>query len=238
MADQTQADLDALAAAITPVASQGQQAAPKVTKVASGAPTPTTASHSTPLDPFEAEERQFKLEQMRKQAAFEDKKREMELEDLQLSIEARRAQLEDHKENKFRREMERENKSMDSKTKGLALRQVADAERQVQKRCNHKKGGNGLQGILGGRGDAGQYAVIKHTMSNGDMWVRCLRCGKTWKPPLERSFKNPSDFIKAEAEYKIAIDFQTLNSPSSSAQFNFSDQGQHFREQMEHVTLR
>lgn len=238
MSDQNQADLDALAAVITPVPVQGSAAGPKastVTKTVSTAPTPAPAPA---VDAFEIEERQFRLAQMRKQAAFEEKKREMELEDLQLSIDARKAQLEDHKENKFKREMERENKSMDSKTKGLALRQVADAERQVQKRCNHKKGGNGLQGILGGRGDAGQYAVLKHTMSNGDMWVRCLRCGKTWKPPLERSYKNPADFIKAEAEYKIAVDFQTLNSPSSSAQFNFSDQGQFYREQMEHVSLR
>jgi hypothetical protein len=231
---KSQADLDALAAAVTPVPAKKVHIPQQGTVQGNQ----QSAVQAPVLDPFEIEERQFKMEQLRKQAAFEDDKRRLELEDLQLSIEARKAQLEDHKENRFKREMERENKSMDSKTKGLALRQVAEANIQIQKRCNHKKGGQGLQGVIGGRGDAGQYAVLKHTMSNGDMWVRCLRCGKTWKPPLERSFKNPSDFIKAEAEYKIAIDFQTLNSPSSSAQFNFSDQGQHYREVMEHVTLK
>jgi hypothetical protein len=201
MSDQNQANLDALAAAVTPDATKASQGGTTVPKATQG---------KAALDPFEQEERQFKLEQLRKQSAFEDAKRALELEDLQLSIDARRAQLEDHKENKFKREMDRENKSMDGKTKGLALRQIAADRAQVQKRCNHRKGGQGMQGLMQGRGDAGQYSVLKHTMSNGDMWVRCLRCGKTWKPPLERSFKNPADFIKAEAEYKIAVDFQTL----------------------------
>jgi hypothetical protein len=235
MSDQNQADLDALAAAVTPGPVQGSTAGPKATQAKATAPTPAGGSA---IDPFEQEERQFKLSQMRKQSAFEDEKRRLELEDLQLSIEARRAQLEDHKANKDKRANDLENKSMDSKTKGLALKQIASDRANIQKRCNHRKGGQGMQGLMQGRGDAGQYSVLKHTMSNGDMWVRCLRCGKTWKPPLERSFKNPADFIKAEAEYKIAVDFQTLNHPSSSAQFSFSDQGQYFREQMEHVSLQ
>jgi hypothetical protein len=28
---------------------------------------------------------------------------------------------------------------------------------------------------------AAQYAVMKHQMINGDIWVRCLRCGRTWQ---------------------------------------------------------
>lgn len=51
-------------------------------------------------------------------------------------------------------------------------------------------------------GDSQQYAVIKHRMIDGNLWVRCLRCSKTWVPPQKQNFfydrardmmKDPSD---------------------------------------------
>jgi hypothetical protein len=216
--------LDALTGSAANKQTVGSTAGPKATAPA--------------VDHFEQEEKAFKLEQMRKAAAHEDAKRALELQALELSIKFQNAQLKKFAKDEFKDQMAEENSAMDAKTKGLSLKQQAEGQLQIEKRCNHKKGGNGLRGIIGGRGDAGQYAVMKHVMSNGDVWVRCLRCGKTWKPPLERSFDNPKDFIKAQAQYEIAVDFQTLNSTSGSVQFNFSDQGQYFREQMEHVTLR
>lgn len=225
MADEkTQAALDELAAKVKPVQVAGNTAGPKSTKAE--------------VDPFAEIEVELKRQQLLKQAAHEERMRQLEIEEKELSIAEKKANLIDAKERQNEREMKRENKSMDSKTKGQALKSLADADRQVQKRCNHRKGGNGLAGVIGGKGDAAQYAVMKHTFCHNDTWVRCLRCGKTWKPPLERSFKNKEDFYTAVAEYRVALEFQTLNSPSSSSQFGFSDGGANMREVMEPVTLR
>lgn len=217
MADKTQADLDSLAAHVTP------------------APAKTNAKTE---DPFAVQELEFKRQQLIKQAAHEERMRQLEVEEKLLSIERSKADLEDYKERRDERNMKKENKSMDASTKGQSLKSLAEADRQVQRRCNHKKGGNGLQGVVGGRGDASQYAVIKHTFCHNDTWVRCLRCGKTWKPPLERSFKTKDEFYVAVAEYKMALDFQTHNSPSSSNLFGFSDGGAMMREILEPSTLR
>jgi len=77
---------------------------------------------------------------------------------------------------------------------------------------------------------------MKHQMINGDIWVRCLRCGKTWKPPVEKDFffdekgKNvaPADgkfdkvrFEKVADEYRSASMFPTNNSMSTSVQCRF-----------------
>lgn len=68
-------------------------------------------------------------------------------------------------------------------------------------RCNHKKGGNALKGIVEGKGDSNQFSVIKHRHRNGDIHVHCLRCSKRWVPGDE-------DYIEAKA-------FPTLNTTST-----------------------
>jgi hypothetical protein len=78
---------------------------------------------------------------------------------------------------------------------------------------------------------------MKHQMINGDIWVRCLRCGKTWNPPVReelflrrrgkascpegRTF-NRALFEKAIEDYKRATMFETNNSMSTSVQCRFS----------------
>ena len=220
MSDEKQAALDALAAKVKPV------------------PSAVAVSAASKEDPFAEIEVEFKRQQLIKQAAHEERMRQLEIEEKELSILEKKANLVDAKERQNEREMKRENVSMNSKTKGQALKSMTEADKQVQRRCNHRKGGNGLQGVVAGKGDAAQYAVMKHTFCHNDTWVRCLRCGKTWKPPLERSFKNKEDFYTAVAEYRVALEFQTLNSSSSSSQFGFSDGGANMREVMEPVSLR
>jgi hypothetical protein len=220
MSEEKQAALDALAAKVKPV------------------PSAVSVSAASKEDPFADIEVEFKRQQLIKQALHEERMRQLEIEEKELSIQEKKANLVDAKERQDERAVKRENVSMNSKTKGQALKSMMEADRQVQKRCNHRKGGNGLQGVVAGKGDAAQYAVMKHTFCHNDTWVRCLRCGKTWKPPLERSFKNKEDFYTAVAEYRVALEFQTLNSSSSSSQFGFSDGGAHMREIMEPVSLR
>jgi hypothetical protein len=36
--------------------------------------------------------------------------------------------------------------------------------------------------VAHGCGQGGMYAMLEHSLQNGDIWVRCLRCGRCWKP--------------------------------------------------------
>jgi hypothetical protein len=90
--------------------------------------------------------------------------------------------------------------------------------------------------VLSTGGNSNQYAVIKHQMINGDIWVRCLRCGRTWAPPVEKNYffdaKGRSvasvdgqfDKVRFQAaieDYKRATMFETNNSMSTSVQCRF-----------------
>ncbi len=161
-----------------------------------------------------------------------------ELAAKQLELKERTANLQDVEERLAERELKRENKRQRSLTNGQTLKQLAQNDTAAQKRCNHRKGGNGAQGVVAGQGDDSQYAVLKHTFANGDMWVRCLRCGKTWKPPVKEDYESEALFLKAVVEYETAVNFQTRNMPSGSVTFRFSDNGQYYREVTKATTLR
>jgi len=105
--------------------------------------------------------------------------------------------------------------------------------------CSHKKGGlirnvkRGEAIAIGlNNGGGSQYAVRKHQMMNGDIWVDCLRCGKKWRPPVKQTFnwferqfgtEGFRKYTAALAEYNTAVNFETNNSTSSSIQCNFYD---------------
>jgi hypothetical protein len=177
---------------------------------------------------------------------------EMELELKALEIEAKKLELLDIRERVDERKMKRDNKDQRSRANGQVITNNAEQKKAAQAQCNHKKGGNGLEGYVGGQGDDPQYAVLKHQFCNGDVWVRCLRCGKTWKPPVKESFYfdihgksvapqdgkfNNEAFINAQTEYRLALAFQTRNSQSGSYQFRYSDGGQIFRDLMKDADL-
>lgn len=169
---------------------------------------------------------------------------EMEIEIKKLELEARQLEVEERRDQVNDRKNKRENKLLEAQTKGSALKSIAQGEAQAQKRCSHKKGGNGLQALVKGGNDA-QYAVIKHVFHNGDTWVRCLRCAKTWKPPIESDYIDPQTgklnqalFDRAESEYQRALEFDTRNGTSGGVMFKYSDGGQFARETMAHTTLR
>jgi hypothetical protein len=183
---------------------------------------------------------------------------ELELQAKKLEILERTANLEDVQERIADRKVTRETRMQRSRTNGQTLRQIDNENAQMQKRCNHKKGGNGSAGVVGGKGDDNQYAVLKHTFANGDTWVRCLRCGKCWKPlpspvePLEEDFDSPQDYANATKEYTkllgvfnklnneylTALEFTTRNIASSSVLFRWSDNGEYYRKVTEQTNLR
>ena len=167
---------------------------------------------------------------------IKDKEADLKLKEAELRLKL--AQLQDVEESLAERQLKRDNKTQRSRTNGETLKALDSSTKQVQKRCNHKKGGNGIPGLVGGQGHDSQYAVLKHTFANGDMWVRCLRCGKTWKPPVHRAYKSEEEYRIAQAVYEQAVDFQTNNTPSSSYVFRYSDNGEFYRETTEYTTLR
>ena len=168
-----------------------------------------------------------------------------ELDTKRKKLEIRRleADAQDIEERLAEREMKRETKRQRGVTNGQTLRQIAAGEKAAQERCNHKKGGAGAEGFVTGQGDDAQYCVLKHRMPFGDVWVRCLRCGKTWKPPVESNFTvkgklNTEAYEAAKREYEVAVAFTTRNQTSGSIQFRSSDGGAYFRETTKDVTLR
>jgi TolA-binding protein len=179
----------------------------------------------------------------------EMKRAELELK--QLEIKAKKAELQDLEERLQERELKRDNKRQRSTTNGATLEQIKRGFEATQSRCNHKKGGNGADGIIGGQGDDSQFCVLKHVMPWGDTWIRCLRCGKTWKPPIKEQFMfdekgkvipngkyNEAQYNKAVADYQTALQFQTRNVTSGSIQYRYSDGGDDARLKMADVNLR
>src|ERR1700722_11478313 len=80
------------------------------------------------------------------------KLQEAELKLKESELKLRTAQLQDAEETLADRELKRETKRLRFLTNGQSLNQTAEIEKKAQKRCNHKKGGNGLPGLVGGQG--------------------------------------------------------------------------------------
>ncbi len=172
--------------------------------------------------------------------AMEAEIKALELEEKQLAVKFQKANLVDMEERLAERELKRESRRQDAQSKGAALSVKAKNEATQQSNCNHKKGGNGAQGVVGGQGDDSQYAVLKHTFATGDTWVRCLRCGKTWKPPVKSDFKNNQEgYTSAMDVYKQALQFQTRNVPSKGIVFSYGEGGvELYRENTKNANLR
>ena len=172
-----------------------------------------------------------------------------------LELQEKAASLIDLKERIAERGLKRESRESVYRGHGQNLAQDRRNKNIQQERCNHHKGGDGAKGIIGGEGHDVQYAVLKHRMANGDMWVRCLRCAKTWKPPVKSMYETREAYLVAKSEYELAAKFSTRNQTSSSKMFGWghSEQGESagikwepnaimggeefYREKMKSVTL-
>lgn len=159
------------------------------------------------------------------------------------------ADLQDITERLADRQNKRSTKSQEYLSRGRELTKTARDHEAVQNACQHKKGGRGNMpgGFL--RGNDVNYAVIKHTLPTNQVWIRCTRCGKTWKnaSPLDYNMKTPEGreaYEQAKIEYQKALDFNTDNSPSSSITFQHTSEDNNVTAQkfvhdvMKDVTLR
>lgn len=187
------------------------------------------------------------------EATHREEMRKLELESKRLEILEKSANIEDISERLAERQLKREAIRQKAYTNGATIRDTANRQIMVERRCNHRKGGDGAAGIQLGQGVSPHYAVIKHSMMNGDLWIRCQRCGKTWKPPIKADYmpngiyaENPDrdgnigieGYVKALTDYETAKGFPTNNSPSSSQQFKWSDNGAYAREVLRNTNLR
>jgi len=174
-------------------------------------------------------------------AQIELRIKKAQLADLELQSRERELNLEDLRGRLGDRETKAKQRKQDREQQGRTFAQQRAAQEAKQKVCTHRKGGVIMQrdmSVLSTGGNSNQYAVIKHQMINGDMWVLCLRCGKIWVPPVKDNFyfkegraRNvaPKDgkfsqekFDKATQEYRDAVQFPTGNSPSASVPCKFT----------------
>lgn len=156
-----------------------------------------------------------------------------------IELEMKRLQLETLREDIDIRKMTKQADTAIYRDRGVVL---ANTDRDnVHKRdaCTHRKGGMGMEG-LNGRGDDTDYAVFKMRWFDGRLWVRCLRCAKTWHPIRLQQFGEVKDgklikanaiyksvdeameaFKTAEAEYRQACAFPTKNQPAGTSTYQF-----------------
>jgi len=170
-----------------------------------------------------------------------------ELELKRLELLEREANLEDLRERLAERQLKRKSRDGVFRGHGANLKQDTINRKTKQEICNHHKGGDGAQGVIGGQGDDTQYCIMRHVMGNGDIWVRCLRCGKTWKYPVASEYSTKAEYQAALVEYQAALKFPTRNHTSGTHTFSWgvvqNEQGkleggpEFYREKTKSVTL-
>jgi hypothetical protein len=166
--------------------------------------------------------------------------KQAELEEVQLRRQEREYSVKDLKARLAERDVKELQKKEDREAQGRTFASQKATDEARWRVCTHKKGGvvqpRDMR-VLSTGGNGQQYAVIKHQMINGDIWVRCLRCGKTWNPPVKDKFYfdksgkqvpvligtfDAERFKKAVLEYQRATQFETNNTMSGSVQVRFS----------------
>ncbi len=104
---------------------------------------------------------------------------------------------------------EEERKKQDRADKARMQEAQLEAERINLKRqrdsCNHRSGGQDLNGLQG-NGSKADYSVNKHTYPDNVTVAMCCRCQKEWRP--------------GDPDYATAMQWPTKMSPSSSALWN------------------
>ena len=164
---------------------------------------------------------------------------EAEAESKKLELEERKYHIQSLKSSIADRQLQDKQVEYDRQSKQRTFAQADATDQMNWKLCTHRKGGmasaRDIRCLTRGGNDAGQYSVIKHQMINGDIWVRCQRCSRTWMPPVEKNFymRNgvsvaPQDgtfdadlFKRAQRDYEEAVNFPTRNSMSGSVQCRF-----------------
>lgn len=194
------------------------------------------AESTTPVEKSQDEIiKQLEIEA--KQLELQIKKRQ--LESLELEQQEREYNIRDLKQRLAERDHKEKQLLEDRAAQGRAIAQQRTTDEYRFRICTHRKGGTVTPRdtrVLSTGGNKDQYAIVQHRMINGDLWIRCLRCGKTWAPPVEKNFffnergvaVAPQDgtfsrekFEDAKKKYLEATYFNTNNTPSASVQCRF-----------------
>lgn len=168
-------------------------------------------------------------------------------------IEERRLNMKKLRQEIDERGLKDEQRQQDRESQGRTFQNQRATDEAKQAVCTHKKGGivsDRNTQVLSTGGNGQQYSIIKHQMINGDIWIRCLRCGKTWSNPVKENFFfnvlkdklgnqifgkkrlpatgkmagvfNQAAYEKAVQDYLQACTFATNNSMSGSVQCRFT----------------
>jgi hypothetical protein len=194
---------------------------------------------STPASELSPEQKELiALELEARRLEVELKKQQME--GLKLEQEERKYHIKDLKASISERDSKELQKKEDRESQGRTMKNIELQEKLQQKLCTHGKGGTVStrdMRVLKTGGDDNKKAIIKHQMINGDIWILCLRCAKTWKPPVKRDFFfdikgnavaekdgvfDAAKFQQANFEYHQALSMPTSNSMSTSVQCRFT----------------
>lgn len=127
-------------------------------------------------------------------------------------------------------------------SRGQELKKTDRDQQRQQANCSHRKGGRGIESLIKG-GNAPDYAIIKHLLPWNEWFVRCQRCGKTWKPVHAEDYDMESKaereaYETAKAEYATARAWPTDNIESTGITFQWDDGGKLAHENTKDVTLR
>lgn len=127
-------------------------------------------------------------------------------------------------------------------SRGRELRKTDADQKKHQDGCSHRKGGRSVEALQRG-GNSADFAVIRHVLPNGELWQRCQRCGKTWRPPHTQDFDLKTEagkalFEEAKRVYKDAISWPTDNIQSSGITFSWDDGGELSHDVMKNTNLR
>jgi hypothetical protein len=175
-------------------------------------------------------------------------KEEVELRITYIRAMAEEAKLEDTKNNLDDRKNKISMRMEKLRANGRELAKTARDQELVQKTCVHRKGGRG--GVPGGllKGTDVNHSLIKHTLPQNEIWVRCTRCGRTWKNVFREYYpvgeEGDAQFLADKEAYKWAIEANTDNQPSSSITFTHTSADDNksakafVRETMKDVNLR
>ena len=110
-------------------------------------------------------------------------------------------------------------------SRGRELANTKLAQKKHQDGCSHRKGGRGIEALQKGGTDASDHCLIKHLLPWNEWYIRCQRCGKTWKPPHIEDFgdlktaEDKAAFEQARVDYKWAMDAPTGNTASTGITF-------------------
>ena len=109
-------------------------------------------------------------------------------------------------------------------SRGRELENTKRSQKKHQDNCSHRKGGRGIEALQKGGTDASDHSLIKHLLPHNEWFVRCQRCGKTWRPPHAEDFDlktadGKAAFEQAKSEYKWAMEAPTNNIPSTGITF-------------------